>query len=432
MNINNKNAGIVSFASYSFIFIFLFFIFFHINQIAFFFISLISFIFLIFGQIFIWKKDRIFYKYLIIAIIIFIVSLLGSLNTGFSASRGFFSYFLYILPPLAGISYYYFNFNYKFLRNFLFIFTVIEIIVFSFQIIIQLTIQHGIMFGYDWAVGTNINSHTMGVIISFLVIYWFAQYLIDKQKVFLLLSLVCFILLLLTGATHVTASLLIVAFLLVIFRCNFRIKLFSLIFVIAVGFIILKAPVKLFWNFQSIISYLKLFIKNGSEYLFARNLFLKIRIFFIGFGYQLRHPYNLVFGLGLGNFNDRVSAVALIPEYNPQIRFLLNLKPSIIASDLIGKGWPMQSVINQFFSDFVSIFTELGILGVSLYFYLYNKVTNLFNKSETIFNIALFYLFYMFILGIFDNWLQYPQVASFFYILLFDWFKISKRKLILN
>jgi len=133
------------------------------------------------------------------------------------------------------------------------------------------------------------------------------------------------------------------------------------------------------------------------------------------------NPLNAIWGVGPGNFSSRASALVsgnyLVnqPEY-------IHVTPAYYAEKYIIPLWQksVDGSANQPYASWLSVFSEYGILGVSLFmlfFYKFFKTLNFIIKYDNVFynnicnGIALFSVFLM-IIFFFDNWLEMPQVMG--------------------
>lgn len=142
-----------------------------------------------------------------------------------------------------------------------------------------------------------------------------------------------------------------------------------------------------------------------------------------------KYPQSVVIGVGPGNYSSR-SAWIVSGLYLDHQPFYIPVTPSGVAleyslpyyEDIVNKvRWGAGSIIHQPFSSWISIYVELGIIGIVLFIWLFRlisrrqiipaqQLTSL-SKGNTI------ALIYLILLMVVDNILEYPHIINQFLIL---------------
>ncbi|MCB4790695.1 MAG: hypothetical protein LHV68_02295 [Elusimicrobia bacterium] len=130
-------------------------------------------------------------------------------------------------------------------------------------------------------------------------------------------------------------------------------------------------------------------------------------------------PSAMLFGVGPGNYSSRASAI-VSGNYLVHQPKVIPVTPSYYAKKYIMPLWPKYSadgVANQPYSTWLSIYGELGFIGMFMVIILFIKLIktlNSYSKIESAYDnkaadgLVIFTL-YLVILFLFDNWLEYPQ-----------------------
>jgi len=402
-------------------FLSVFFIFIRANQIVLPAIAFFSFVVIVIFP----RTDRIFDRFVIFAAALFFSSLLGAIILDFQLARFGFSYLLYVFPLFTGITFYYSNITIQTIERWITVYCILNFVIFSIQII-----SYGSFLAGDHVfglIGKQDTSHTTGIVMSLTSVFWVYLFQHTKKIKHLFFFLLTLIFTAMTGVTHGIFAIMIAISIVVIFMSGFRSKLFlAITFIISVIYLNVISTI-LGGNFFTGISNMDRFVKGDWNYLY-RNRVLKIKAFEIGINHISTRPYHLFFGVGFGNYNDRISAIALIENYSPKMRQLLKLRPSQLSLTLLGKNWYSKSVSNKFFSDLLSIIVETGLIGLFIFIFAIYKVYKSYHFSiEKLY--ALFLIIYIILLGVIENWLQYPQVSALFALILCILLKIDKEKI---
>lgn len=387
-----------------------FLIFFRTNQLVIPTFGLLLFVLLLFSN---YYSSKTIKQYIHFSIALFLFPLFGAWIDNQISIRFFFSFMLYIFPIAIGWIFLFSDMTNRFFIRLLYFFTILQAVSFILQYIEYR------QFG-DWTTGTISvygGSHTTGIIMSIISIFWFYIFIKTKQLRFIALFILSFTLFTLTKVAHGFIAIITATLFIVTLKYRWPVKLFSYSLLIIMLINIEKVSSITGEGTQNAIKFGDALIHKEYDYLY-NNRFLKLKAFEEGLNYLRSHPINSLFGIGYGNYNDRISAIAMLNYYSPSVRQLFNLQPSKTASSYLGENWSKsKSVSNQFFSDILSIMVQNGIIGIIIYIAIIVKIRKSFSM-QTERKFCLFFLIYIITLGFFDNWLQYPQVAAIFSLLL--------------
>lgn len=393
-------------------------IFIHSNQLLIPLIGIVAFYLLLIRMSTPDKSHCFFLTYLRYSFFFFFISIIGALSIDFSLTRLLFSYTLFMFPPLLGFLYLLSNITVGGFRKLMLYFTIVQLIVFSYQFFSSI-IFGTFLLGSDQYVGTigraGVTAHTAGVVMSLTGIYWLSLFfsMRDNRKlhfIFFMTTTFCSIL---TATTHAYFSLILAVALSLFTRARHK---FRIAFCMTVFLLVLI-------SFNPAVQHGVDEIERvlTGEYTLHERIY-KAYAYTRGIEFLIENPFNLIFGVGLGNYNDRVAGFALFKRYGQTVSRYIELKPSTLSSTLIGKWFGKTSVVNSIHSDNISVLIELGLLGTTIYILMIYNILKPFRNSRMM-NFAFVYIFYLIFLGCFDNWLQYPQASAFFSLLLFDLYR---------
>jgi len=159
-------------------------------------------------------------------------------------------------------------------------------------------------------------------------------------------------------------------------------------------------------------------------------------------------PHILLTGLGPGNYSSR-SAWLVSGKYLEHQPDYISVTPTDIASEYNLSLWTKDhftpdfkgagSIIHQPFSSWVSVFAEVGILGLLLFFLIFstfykgfNYAIKIYKKNKEIYNLLLgmkISLVYLLCLFFMENLFEYPIVMGQFFVFACAVIKITEKRM---
>lgn len=360
-------------------------------------------------------------SYLRFAALILANSFIGAVANDFSPARFLLAVGSYLLPPIVAFLFIRSRVIWPNLRALFLIVTCTQFFAFGYQVTGEY-LSHTFAWGSDFAVGTTaragVSTHTAGVIMSLLGMYWLSHYVEHPSKTTAGLSFGCLVAAFLTASTHVLVCLYACLLIYVAFNVRWRTRLWFVGLSAMAIYLMMNYQREVFWNIRNAVYMIKFTLIGNFDYVMDHR-FDKLLALQQGIRILVESPVNLLVGVGLGNFNDRVSAMALFPDYAPRIQSIFQLEPSQIALSTIGPDWNMHSVTNKIFSDLITLVVSLGLLGIMFVAAAALKWLRSYEQPRGRLWFLVFVSFVI-LLGCFDNWLQYPQVSALWVILCID------------